>query len=194
MLHAANSCGRISADPGSRSGRLLRLLLFGLLLSGCASSSRFAGSHSDKPAANATEVREETVAPNIVRSESPIDEHAFLAHLMPYMGIPYVYDGSDSTGFDCSGFTARMYSDILGESIPHSTADQYVMGAAVNRDALQFGDLVFFSIESSSPSHVGIYVGDGLFAHASVSLGVTISMLDSNYYRRYYCGARRIIH
>ena len=194
MLPAVNNCGHISADPGHRLGRLLPLLLSGAFLSGCASSSRFAGTHAEKPPANAREDREEKVAPKVVRSESLIDEHTFLAHLMPYMGIPYVYDGADSTGFDCSGFTARMYSDILGESIPHSTVDQYALGAAIDRDALQFGDLVFFAIDSTSPSHVGIYVGDGLFAHASVSLGVTISMLDSNYYRKYYCGARRILH
>jgi len=109
------------------------------------------------------------------------------------MGIPYVYDGSDSTGFDCSGFTSRMYSDVLGRSIPHSTVDQYALGSPVEKNTLRFGDLVFFAIDSDAPSHVGIYVGDGLFAHASVSLGVTISLLDSNYYKKRYCGARRII-
>jgi cell wall-associated NlpC family hydrolase len=67
------------------------------------------------------------------------------------------------------------------------------MGVEVERDSLQFGDLVFFNTTGRAPSHVGIYIEDYLFAHASVSSGVTISSLESTYYKGRYVGARRIV-
>ncbi len=111
---------------------------------------------------------------------------------MLMMGTPYERRGEDSTGFDCSGFTATIYRDAMAVRIPRSTKEQYEIGTAVDRDDLKFGDLVFFATNGRTPSHVGIYVGDGLFAHASVSIGVTISPLSSPYYERRYAGARRV--
>jgi cell wall-associated NlpC family hydrolase len=70
---------------------------------------------------------------------------------------------------------------------------QYGVGSDVAKPDLQFGDLVFFNTTGRSPSHVGIYIEDDLFAHASVSYGVTISSLESTYYRKRYVGARRVV-
>ncbi|HXX63753.1 MAG TPA: NlpC/P60 family protein, partial [Bacteroidota bacterium] len=77
--------------------------------------------------------------------------------------------------------------------LPRSTSDQFQEGAAVDRDGLRFGDLVFFNTTGDSPSHVGIYIEDDLFAHASVSVGVTLSSMESAYYRDRFIGARRVI-
>ena len=127
------------------------------------------------------------------RENNPlINRIAMLARIMPLMGVPYSYDGDDSNGFDCSGFTATIFASFLPR-LPHSAQEQYTLGTKVDRDDLCFGDLVFFALDGDSPSHVGIYVGDGLFAHASVSQGVTISILDASYYRKRYLGARRVI-
>jgi cell wall-associated NlpC family hydrolase len=115
-----------------------------------------------------------------------------LATIMSLMGVPYAFNGVDTTGFDCSGFTATVFATALKRTLPHSSQAQYALGTPVKRDSLRFGDLVFFADGGDEPSHVGIYVGDGLFAHASVSLGVTISLLESNYYNRRYLGARRL--
>lgn len=112
---------------------------------------------------------------------------------MLLMRTPYAVNGTDSTGFDCSGFTSKVYRDVLGLQLPRSCREQFDVGLSVEREELQFGDLVFFRMEGEKPSHVGIYVGDGLFAHASLSIGVTISMLESEYYKRRYVGARRIV-
>ncbi len=128
------------------------------------------------------------------RENNPgIDRHRVLDDIMDKMGIPYSEGGSDSEGSDCSGFTATIYREAIGREIPRSCREQYTAGQPVAREKLRFGDLVFFNIEGRPLSHVGIYVGDGLFAHASVSLGITVSLLDAEYYARSYAGARRVV-
>ncbi|MDI6766596.1 MAG: C40 family peptidase [Bacteroidota bacterium] len=128
------------------------------------------------------------------REDNPaIDRRKVLTDIMALMGIRYKRNGNDSTGFDCSGFTLKIFTDALEIELPRSSRAQYTTGKPVEQDSLKFGDLVFFKTRRIIPSHVGIYVGDGLFAHASLKNGVTISLLDSKYYRKRYLGARRII-
>jgi cell wall-associated NlpC family hydrolase len=77
--------------------------------------------------------------------------------------------------------------------LPRSTTGQYHEGVRVKRHELRFGDLVFFNTTGRRPSHVGIYIEDDLFVHASVNFGVTISSMESTYYKDRFVGARRII-
>jgi cell wall-associated NlpC family hydrolase len=121
-----------------------------------------------------------------------IERDRFLLEAVSYLGVPYVYGGTSREGMDCSGFTSRVYRDGARIEIPRSTAGQYQTGFAVEADSLLFGDLIFFNTTGRSPSHVGIYLEDGLFAHASVSYGVTISSLESTYYKNRFVGARRV--
>ena len=111
-----------------------------------------------------------------------------------YLGVPYVYGGASPSGFDCSGFTMYVYSQ-LGVSLPHGATPQLNYGTYVSRSDLQPGDLVFFSDGSYPASHVGIYVGDDQFIHASSSSSngycVCVSSLNSNYYSRNFVGGRR---
>lgn len=109
------------------------------------------------------------------------------------MGVSYKLGGTDENGIDCSAYTMTVYKNALGKLIPRSSAEQYKLGIPVANDDLKFGDLVFFNTTGETASHVGIYLGDDLFAHASVSLGVTISSLESYYFKQRYNGARRII-
>jgi cell wall-associated NlpC family hydrolase len=129
-----------------------------------------------------------------LRETSPvIDRHAMLTVIMSKMGIPYDFSGMDDDGMDCSGFISVIFQEAVDKSLPRSSDGQFGAGIAVDRSELQFGDLVFFNTTGKVPSHVGIYVGDGLFAHASVSLGVTVSFMSQEYYRQRYVGARRVI-
>jgi cell wall-associated NlpC family hydrolase len=116
-----------------------------------------------------------------------------LLDVVSYLGVPYEFGGSTKKGIDCSGLTSRVYTDAIGKSLPHSTGAQYSTGAEVPQNELEFGDLVFFNTTGRGPSHVGIYIEDDLFVHASVSYGVTISSLESSYYKNRFVGARRIV-
>jgi cell wall-associated NlpC family hydrolase len=116
-----------------------------------------------------------------------------LNEILKYIGTPYRLGGSGSDGIDCSAYTAVVFSNALRIDLPRSTVDQYRTGVAVRKHELQFGDLIFFNTTGTDPSHVGIYIGDDLFAHASVSYGVTISSLQSQYFQRRLTGIRRVI-
>lgn len=199
MPPAANNSAPISDDqrgrPRTGMARPLAALRFvtrwivlvaaAAFLAGCASSS-------PRPATRPVADPPSIAAPTT--PEPAPDHRPVLAKIMSLMGVPYVFNGVDTTGFDCSGFTATVFASTLRRTLPHSSQGQYALGLPIDRDSLRFGDLVFFADGGNEPSHVGIYVGDGLFAHASVSLGVTVSLLESSYYKKRYLGARRITH
>lgn len=110
-----------------------------------------------------------------------------------YTGVPYVWGGSSPGGFDCSGFTSFVFKRN-GFAIPRVSADQYNFGKWVNKNQLLPGDLVFFTTYKPGPSHVGIYLGNGQFAHSSSGAGkITISSMSNPYYSQHYIGARRVI-
>lgn len=115
-----------------------------------------------------------------------------------YLGVRYVYGGASPKGFDCSGFTMYVMKQY-GYSLPHTATGQWLsgLGTKVSYAEMMPGDLVFFCDPSRSLgkacSHVGIYVGNGQFIHASSSKsGVIYSDLASGYYHNYYVGAIRL--
>lgn len=113
---------------------------------------------------------------------------------MKYLGCPYVYGGTSSNGFDCSGFVQYVYKEC-GYSTERTAASIYsANGVAVDKSALEPGDVVCFSSSSESIGHVGIYIGNGQFIHAcNASTGVIISPLDMDYWATNYVGAKRIV-
>ncbi|GEM_PF-305999 len=123
----------------------------------------------------------------------PLDQSKMMREISKYMGVSYVLGGASIDGMDCSGYTMTVYKNSMGRQLPRTSSEQSKLGAPVDLSNLKFGDLVFFNTTGESASHVGIYLGDDLFAHASVSLGVTISSLQSSYYEKRYEMARRII-
>ncbi|MDO8585732.1 MAG: NlpC/P60 family protein [Armatimonadota bacterium] len=111
---------------------------------------------------------------------------------LAYRGSRYRRGGTSAKGFDCSGFTRYIYRKY-GVSLPHSSRAQARVGKPVPRGQLKQGDLVFFSTYRRGISHVGIYIGNGNFVHASTyGRGVRTDNLGSRYYRSRYRGARRV--
>ena len=124
----------------------------------------------------------------------PLDQSKMMREISKFMGVPYVHGGAGTDGMDCSGYTMIVYKNAIGKLLPRSSAEQSKLGTTVELNNLKFGDLIFFNTTGESASHVGIYLGDDLFAHASVSFGVTISSLQSSYYAKRYETARRIVN
>ncbi len=121
-----------------------------------------------------------------------------VAKAKEYLGCPYRYGKAGPNSFDCSGFTSYIYK-LFGYSLNRTASGQLNNdGTPVAREDLQPGDLVFFRDYSctKSASHVGMYIGNGQFIHASSSrsaTGVKISSLSENWYANRYVGARRVI-
>jgi cell wall-associated NlpC family hydrolase len=117
-----------------------------------------------------------------------------LMEIIKYLGTPYKYGGNTKDGIDCSAFTQTLYKDVFNIDLLRSARLQYTQGKEVSdKDDLRFGDLVFFNTRKRvRPGHVGIYIGENLFAHASSAKGVTVSSINYDYYSRTYMGARRL--
>ncbi len=106
---------------------------------------------------------------------------------------PYHFGGNGTIGLDCSCYVQRVFG-FVGENMPRSAREQFNLGEAVDKKYLEEGDLVFFKTYASFPSHVGIYLGNHLFIHASwLSRQITIDNLETPYFCTHYIGARRII-
>jgi hypothetical protein len=131
---------------------------------------------------------------SVPTSEFMTSRERMLMEIIKYFGTPYKYGGTGKDGIDCSAFTQNLFRDVLSYDLMRSARLQFSQGEAIiKQEDLRFGDLVFFNTRQRvRPGHVGIYIGERLFAHASTSKGVTISSMDHNYYSRRYMGARRV--
>lgn len=130
---------------------------------------------------------------NYIAPNSSSRAAAIIATAKKYIGVPYVWGGESPSGFDCSGFVQYVFGKH-GVKLNRTVVTQYQHGYAVSKSNLQPGDLVFFqNTYASGLSHIGIYIGNNQFIHASSSKGVTISSLSNSYWASHYHSARRVL-
>ena len=104
----------------------------------------------------------------------------------------YRYGGTSKKGIDCSAFTSLLMSTVFAVKLPRTAREQYNESEKVNRDEMAEGDLVFFNTRGGV-SHVGVYLCDYYFVHASTNQGVVISSLEEPYYEKRFIGGGRIL-
>lgn len=136
-----------------------------------------------------------TVNPQRNKPTAPgsFEQQKMMDAILAWLGTPYELGGETRSGIDCSAFSREIFRTSASTDLPRTTEAQVKLGAPVSQEQLKFGDLIFFNTTGQNPSHVGIYIGDDMFAHASVSFGVTLSSLYSSYYKKRYTEARRVI-
>ncbi len=117
-----------------------------------------------------------------------------LSEAVYFLNTPYKYGGNSEKGIDCSAFTQKVFLNSIELKIPRTAREQFLLGEKISKDEeLDFGDLVFFKTKRrSTPSHVGIYIGDNKFMHASRKKGVMVSSLEEKYWVPRFLGARRL--
>ena len=146
-------------------------------------SSKYVGSYSKDT--------EEVKVEELIISNSNINKIINIANAQ--MGKPYKWGAIGPSSFDCSGFTSYIYKKGAGVSLPRTSVSQSKAGTKISRNQLKAGDLVFFNTSGKGVSHVGMYIGDSKFIHASTSKGVRIDTLNSGYYKARFVSASRII-
>ncbi|KAA0966834.1 NlpC/P60 family protein [Sporosarcina sp. ANT_H38] len=132
------------------------------------------------------------VAPFVGKVEASSKSADILQTATSLIGVKYSYGGNTTGGFDCSGYVSYVFKqhDI---NVSRTTTSMHASGTPVSKDDLETGDLVFFNTSGKGVSHVGIYIGDGKFSHASTSKGVRVDKLSDPYYwGERYVGAKRI--
>lgn len=129
-----------------------------------------------------------------VADRKPIEDFKELQEIaLAYLGRPYVWGGTGRPGYDCSGFTCRVFAEA-GYAIPRVSRDQARSGRSVDIDSIRQGDLLFFAEPGGPVSHVGLYLGDRLMVHASSGQGeVVVASVDQTWFRQNLLGARRIL-
>lgn len=115
-----------------------------------------------------------------------------MAQYANWKGVRYRLGGETKRGIDCSAFVQRTFREQFGMDLPRSTYEQEYMGKKIQRTKLRPGDLVLFRAGSTG-RHVGIYLGNDRFVHASTSSGVTISNMTDKYWDKRYNGGRRLL-
>jgi lipoprotein Spr len=121
-----------------------------------------------------------------------VTNKTLFAEIDKWWGTRYKYGGATESGMDCSAYTGTLVHNVYGVVLPRTSRDQYNDCIKLEQNELQQGDLVFFRTGRRGVSHVGLYLGNGYFTHASTSIGVTISNLSETYWTNKFVGGGRI--
>ncbi|MBI3511480.1 MAG: C40 family peptidase [Bacteroidetes bacterium] len=148
--------------------------------------------HAAKSAANNDDVIRKKYAGILGVNEKEIANIALYKFIDDWYGTPYVYGGKTKSGVDCSGFVCNLYSNVYKKTISGSAASLNDACEKVSEKNLKEGDLIFFKINSKTVSHVGVYLQNRHFVHASSHHGVIINSLDEAYYTKYFFRGGRL--
>ncbi|HNX95615.1 MAG TPA: NlpC/P60 family protein [Holophaga sp.] len=133
----------------------------------------------------------EAALPSAQRPEADVLRNHLAETARSYVGVPYLWGGTSEKGFDCSGLAQAVFR-LNGLRLPRSSREQFDAGTPVPMGDLRKGDLVFFDINASGQiSHVGVYIGDGMFIHApGRGRGICAERLSQTYFQQRWAGAR----
>lgn len=150
-----------------------------------------------KPTANYTNTNasflQNKYAEKIGVNAGELTNENLLAKIDEWWGVRYCMGGMSKRCVDCSAFMQVLFTEVFATNIPRTAAEQHNFSNRIDKSELQMGDLVFFATYTRGASHVGLYLGNNKFVHASTSQGVMISDLNDTYWKPRYYGSGRIL-
>jgi len=162
------------------------LLILSTLLFSCRSKKE---TTSNSPKKKSKEL--ETLSTKLNLEVEKEDNFNLYQYVGEWLGTPHQLGSCQKSAIDCSCFVLQLYESVYGIKLPRTASEMFKQSNPIERNKLDEGDLVFFSIKSSKVSHVGIYLKQGWFAHVSTSKGVMINNLEEGYYQKYFTGGGR---
>lgn len=172
-----------------------------MFLVSCSSSVRFSSTAKEyeeeristrKIAISHTKNSTDNTAITIDKSTLSKKQARLLEAAETWLGVPYRFGGLDRNGIDCSGLMYSVFSSI-GEVLPRTSQEQFMIGEEVEFENMAVGDLLFFNTTANGVSHVGMFAGGSEFIHASTSRGVVRESINEPYFVRRYVSSKRII-
>ena len=154
--------------------------------------------HSSQPnnstttTSKSTEQLKKNYAALLGVDEIKIENVALYSLIDSWYATPYKYGGCNKDGVDCSNFACVIYKEIYNQSLTGSSASIFNQCKTIKKSELQEGDLLFFKIQGNHISHMGVYLQNNKFVHATTKKGVMINDLDEAYYKKYFFTAGRI--
>jgi lipoprotein Spr len=171
---------------------ILTIALFFSVLAAQAQTKTVPNQPTDKPVDEQESLAKDYLSQIMHVAVSATSNMKLFNFVYDWIGTPYRFGGNTKKGVDCSAFTKQLYDQVFNLDIKRNSRDIFSMVSPISKDDLKEGDLVFFKIHSRSISHIGIYLGNSRFAHASLK-GVAISSLDDAYYSRYFYKGGRVL-
>ena len=196
IFSACSSTKKLSSTTGSRSR-----FINGVEINATTSTAKHTTRTTEIPS-----IKEDATPKNIAASSlqmkyavmlntapSQLQNADLLQEIDDWYGVPYRYGGTTKDGIDCSAFSQTVMQDVYSQTVPRTAQEQFDNRDAIDKTELQEGDLVFFhtSGRKSDITHVGVYLANNKFIHASTSNGISISDLDDPYWKPRYRGAGR---
>ncbi len=171
---------------------LLCIAVAAIIGTGCSSSRKVAGTGHKPPASLTERELRQKYAGRVAASAGDIDNIPLYRFVDEWYGVPYRYGGNGKSGVDCSGFSTKLYASVYNMPIVRTAQQQYDASKKVKRKKLKEGDLVFFNEGGRKITHVGVYLINDYFVHASTGNGVMISNLNDAYWEDHFAGGGKL--
>lgn len=149
--------------------------------------------HYNSNTSSNNKTEENTIAIHSLGIDLPQSAYKpLIDELEKWLGTPYKYAGNSNKGIDCSGLVHHAFQNVYQVITNRRSSDLYLQCDKISAKDIQFGDLVFFKIGGNQINHVGIYLTDNKFIHASTQSGVIVSHLEEAYYKKYFFAFGRL--
>jgi lipoprotein Spr len=161
--------------------QLLQVILIVFFFISCSSNKKLSSKKNDVKNNNEIVIK---YAELLNTEKKKITNLKLYGFINDWYGTPYKYGGSNKLGIDCSGFVNLFYNEVFNKKIPRTVNEIYLNSIEINRNDINEGDFIFFKIESKKVSHIGIYLINDKFVHASTKKGIMISDLNEPYFKK----------